>query len=267
MSISRSKSIILEERVDLDELESLLRYLALGFTFFSKFSVIANNSNAAIPKSEANTLKQKFDKTFSGKSKSYLRARIPILLIGIVQFSDSRAQGAPLSDRAAQFENLIKDVDSGTLSRNEFDTLIQTAQNGLNRPYYTSKLNQTLDPLSSFFDGQTPNSFSNALLDTVALLQSKKPNDTPVLREVGDTPERTITIVEGDGSPPQIRLIEDDIPPVDTVTPPKDTKEDSSKSVEPPQSPSLGIPLLYAGAGVMLGTLIGFIARKARRSS
>ena len=187
MAVQDVKIAVLSDNIDLDGLESLLQYLAIGFTANTEFRILKSSGRAAkVPKSEADQLKSQFIRMFGGKPKSYLRARIPLLVIGLAVFSDDRARGNSLRDRLSAFKGLIQNVDTENLSGEDLRHLRTLIRDGLNRPYYTQSLNNSLDPIAAFFDGQIPGSFSNAVQELTRLLESQSVREVP-----------TITVVEG----------------------------------------------------------------------
>jgi hypothetical protein len=270
MSLAQTQSVILRDAVDLDGLEALLTYMAIGFTFNSSFSVLTNNPRAAIPRSEADRLKAEFARFASRKSKSYLRVRIPLILIGLTQFGADRAAGVDLGTRLQTFKSLISDFDTRRIDPPTFAALKEIATRGLNRRYYTSKLNATLDPVSAFFDGQTPSSFSNALVEFTNELnaQASPPSSITLTPVPNREQDRDIRVLEGDGTTPTISVVEDPLPPVVTITAPEDNPPDTETPVSKMQSTSEskfkgGLKLV--GLGILAAITIGITARALKR--
>jgi len=270
MSLEQTQSAILREAVDLDGLESLLTYMAIGFTFNSSFNILKDNARAAIPKSEADRLKTEFARFASRKSKSYLRVRIPLILIGLTRFGVDLAAGLDLGTRLQMFKSLISDFDSKRTDAATLAALKEIAARGLNRRYYSSKLNATLDPVSSFFDGRTPGSFSNALVEfTNELSAQASPPPSITLTPVPNREQdREIRVLEGDGTAPTISVVEDPLPPVVTVTAPEDELPDTETPVSKMQStpePKFKGGLKVVGLGILAVITIGITARALRR--
>ena len=198
-----TKENIQARSVDLDELQALIQYLAVGLSFQSSFEILKHSNKSKISKAQATRLRSEFLALVGGKPKSYLRARLPLFMIGIVQYSTQAILNEPVVTRINTFKSLLNGFDNSTLSANVLQTLKTICSQGLSLPYYTSKLNSTLDPVSSFFSGQTPNSFSNSLTEFVGLLDQRLQADRsereqperPTVREV-EEPERTVTVVE-----------------------------------------------------------------------
>lgn len=200
-----TRSVIASNSVDLSEIEALLRFLALGFSFASSFQVIKSNTLSSIPKSEATRLRTEFSALFGGRAKRYLRKRLPLLLIGLVQFAVQKSNSVELTQRLTDFKDLIRKYDDADFSVTERSAILDMATH-LEKPYYSDFLNSTLDPLSSFFDGQTPKSFSNAVTEFVDSLGQ---------------PDVVVVLTPADPSTPNLRLLEDDKDPNLTVVLPE----------------------------------------------
>ena len=198
-----TKENIQTKSVDLDDLQALIQYLAVGLTFQNGFQILKHAVKSNITKAQATRLRNEFLSLVGGKPKSYLRARLPLFMIGIVQYGTQAVLNEPIINRINAFKSLLRRFDEGSLNTDTLETIKATCSQGLSLPYYTSKLNNTLDPVSSFFDGRTPNSFSNSLAEFARLidqrLQASTPNrdrDTQPTVRVVEEPERTVTVVE-----------------------------------------------------------------------
>lgn len=254
---------VLSDAVDLDGLEGLLRYLAIGFTPDTKFRILKTNDHTAeIPKSEADRLKSQFFRMFGGKPKSYLRSRIPILVLGIVMFSDGKARGQSLNDRLSAFAKLIQDVDSANLSNEDLVSLRRLVGEGLDRLYYTQYLNSALDPFASFFDGQTPRSFSNAVQECVRALDSQGIQKDPTISVVED-PKRNLRLL-GEDERVYTRL-DEPLPDVSIIDAPGSTAPPevtgSVKSANVKNIPNFA----YGAIGAFAGFTLGYFIRKASK--
>ena len=201
-----TKDNIDAESVDLDNLQALVTYLAAGFTFQNDFQILKFSDKSKLSKPQATRLRNEFTAIVRGKPKAYLRARLPIFVVGIVEYATEMLMGVSVATRVQTFKALLSGVDNGTLSVASFNLLRTMCTDSLAKPYYTRKLNSTLDPVSSFFDGRRPNSFSNALTECAELLASKS-------RAVQDRAEEskpttpTITIVDDESVGRVLRLL------------------------------------------------------------
>lgn len=223
-----TKDNIDADAVDLDSLQALVTYLAVGFTFQNDFKILKFSDRSKITKAQATSLRNQFNSIIQGKPKSYLRARLPIFVVGLVEYATEMLSGVPSAARVQTFKALLGGVDNSTLNVNSFNLLKSMCTQSLARPYYTRKLNSTLDPVSSFFDGQTPNSFSNSLTECAALLDSKVQAiqnreaevsvPTPTLTVVEDTSDenkdRVLTIIPptNDNVKPILNVVQGDTP-------------------------------------------------------
>ncbi len=259
-----TNSIISAEDVDLNEIDSLLRYLAIGFSLASGFQVVKSRRSSSIPKSEANALRDEFSTMFGGKQKQYLRKRIPLLLIGLIRFGVDKSEAVGFAKRISDFKSLIRKYDENSISPEE-RTILTEMSESLSRPYYSNTLNASLDPISGFFAGKAPGSFSNALSEFADTLEApsvlrvdddEEEDPRPVIRivEEEEDPERTIKIIE---SP------EEDVPAVREVLPEfeiledAELKEEDVKKTQPEPKGTKSSTLKYAaiGAGIV-GTVV-----------
>jgi hypothetical protein len=259
----------MRDAIDLDGLESLLRYLAIGFTLDIDFRILKGaGASAKIPLSEADRLKRLFGDQFYGKSKSYLRAHLPNLILGLAVFSKSRAEGVPLSVRLDALKRGIGDLDSGEITDVDLEALLFAARDGLGRPYY-SGLNDVLDPAAQFFGGQAPGSFTKSLQECVRILESmyaarQEPVILTVVEEPGANapPRREFRILEDDR---EYTRIDDDLPDLDIITPPPEGRrgEESAASTPTPTTRAAISPRIAYGALAAGGVIaIGYLLRK-----
>lgn len=264
--MNSTRTIIVNNDVNLSEIENLLRYLAIGFSLSSSFQVVKSRQASRIPKSEADRLRAEFSNLFNRKPKSYLRKRLPLLLIGLVKFGTDKSEAVGLDRRVQAFRDLVRKYDEEQFSPEERTTLL-TMADSLSKPYYARTLNASLDPLSSFFEGQKPNSYSNAVSEFISSL------DVPVVVRVEDDeePERTIRLVEEDEptdsvvrvveeekSPeihallPDFKILDDDVKVKD-----EDMKKEEPQVV-PAKKPQRDENLKYIFLGVgALATIVG----------
>ncbi len=220
-----TKENIQARSVDLDDLQALIQYLGVGLSFQSAFKILKHSNRSSISKAQATRLRNEFLILVEGKPKSYLRARLPLFMIGLVQYSTQATLSLPVLNRIDSFKSILNGFDSNTLSVDVLQTLKAICSQGLSLPYYTSKLNSTLDPVSSFFDGQTPNSFSNALAEFVSLLDR---------RIQADRPERD------QAEPPNIKVVEE--PKRELRLLPRDEAEEPTVTEVSP--PNTGTPTI-----------------------
>jgi len=231
-----TKENIQARSVDLDELQALIQYLAVGLSFQSSFKILKHSNRSSISKAQATRLRSEFLKLVGGKPKSYLRARLPLFMIGLVQYSTQAILNQPVVTRIDTFKSLLSGFDGNSLSPKVLQTLKATCSQGLSLPYYTGKLNSTLDPVSSFFSGQTPNSFSNSLTEFVSLLDQRLQADRPEMEQherppVREVEEPTVTVVEEPER--ELRLL------------PRDDAEDPTMTeVSPPSTDTPPIQIL-----------------------
>lgn len=286
-----TKENIQTKSVDLDDLQALIQYLAVGLTFQNGFQILKHAVKSNITKAQATRLRNEFLSLVGGKPKSYLRARLPLFMIGIVQYGTQAVLNEPIINRINAFKSLLRRFDEGSLNTDTLETIKATCSQGLSLPYYTSKLNNTLDPVSSFFDGRTPNSFSNSLAEFARLidqrLQASAPNrdrDTQPTVRVVEEPERTVTVVEEperelrllpeapeestdelppttqDGSLPNIELIDTYKEP--STQPASSILAANQKSAEEDAFLRKYKPWLIGGACVVALTSVVILARK-----
>lgn len=163
MSLAQTAPHILTRDVDLDGIESLLFFMNVGFSLNSKFKVLKADRRGDISKAAAERLKSTFSEIMRGLSKSQARALIPAFLIGLVVFSKETSAGVPIATRLQAFKTYIQKVKDNNLANDERESTLQILREGFSQSYYRDKLNPTLDSVSSLFNGQTPNSFTNAV--------------------------------------------------------------------------------------------------------
>ena len=269
MSLSLIKSEILQDSIDLEGIEALLTYLSLGFSFNSSFPVIKRQPRTSIPKTEADAVKLHFSRIIRGKQKSYLRARIPLILIGLIGFGLERARGESLETRVQNFKALWTQFDESSLDGSQLRLLQDIAAQGLKRRYYTSKLNPTLDSVSSFFAGVTPNSYSNAVEEFIGLTRAMEipeappsPTEPPaeppkaVLTPVEDAPPRPRVLNER--TEPTLTVVPSPTPEIELVEPLDDTKTKSTneEDKDSAMSNTLKFTLMGGAAALLFGYFI-----------
>jgi hypothetical protein len=245
-----TKENIQARSVDLDELQALIQYLAVGLSFQSSFELLKHSNRSKISKAQATRLRSEFLTLVGGKPKTYLRARLPLFMIGLVQYSTQAILNQPVVTRIDTFKSLLSGFDSNSLSSNVLQTLKAACSQGLSLPYYTSKLNSTLDPVSSFFNGQTPNSFSNSLAEFVSLLDQRLQADRPE-RDQAEPP--SIKVVEEPER--EIRLLprdEAEEPSVTEVLPPN-TDTPTIQIVDTHREPKAPLPPKPSSSNVASG--------------
>ena len=262
--MNSTQPIIVSNDVDLSEIENLLRYLAIGFSLSSSFQVVKSRQASRIPKSEADRLRAEFSSLFNRKPKAYLRKRLPLLLIGLVKFGTDKSEAIGLDQRTLSFRDLIRKYDENQFTPEERSSVL-TMADSLSRPYYANTLNTALDPLSAFFEGRKPRSYSNAVAEFVSTL------DVPtVIRvEEEEKPERTIRLIEDDDPERVIRVVDDEkSPEVHAVLPTFEiledieTKDEDMKKEEPKVVPAKkpqrdeNLKYIFLGVGA-LATIIG----------
>lgn len=260
---------VMRDAIDLDGLESLLRYFAIGFTLDSDFRILKGaGASAKIPLSEASRLKQLFGDQFYEKPKSYLRAHLPNLILGLAVFSKSRAEGVPLRVRLNAFKSGIEALDSGEITDADLEDLLTATRDGLSRPYYND-INDILDPAAQFFGGQAPGSFTKSLQECVRILESMLADrQEPVILTVVEEPDadapprREFRILEDDRV---YTRVDGDLPNIDIVTPPpeREREEESAASTPTPTTRAAISPHIVYGALAAAGVIaIGYIFRK-----
>ena len=241
------RAVIVRNDVDLSEIEGLLRYLAIGFTFASSFQVVKSQQGSRIPIAEADRLRNEFSAMFNGQPKTYLRKRIPLLLIGLVQFGVGRSEGLSLDQRIQGFKDLISKYDTQGFSIAEQAQILEMAD-ALSKPYYATQLNTSLDPISSFFEGVKPNSYSNAVSEFKDSMQ--RPSVVRLEDDEEEEPERTIRIVEGDEetTPPKIEVVLPEVEIIESGDQAEEVKKEPTVSPKPiPAKSNKG---LFIGLGV-----------------
>tara|TARA_Y100000034_G_C6862369_1_gene392642 strand:+ start:489 stop:1295 length:807 start_codon:yes stop_codon:yes gene_type:complete len=162
-NLKLTRDIISTDRVNLEELDAFLTYLFVGFTLKSKFKLINGGSGTALSLKDAQKLKTQLQSAMYRKGKPFLRKMLSGFLIGLVQFSDQKGRGIPTAENVKNLKAFQDKLVQGNFTQSELDVLIEIADKGLSRTYYTTFLNNKLDPASSFFAGQTPNSFTHSL--------------------------------------------------------------------------------------------------------
>ena len=205
MILESTKSVLFNKEVVLEELELLLRDMLLGYSESAQYVLL--QGKPPLQRSDADLLKRILLNKVSGKSLAYIRARIPLFLLAIVDYSN---KNLPIETRAIQFQTLISalEEDGESLELYESQALHYAINEGLNNPYYTRYLNSALDPFSPFFEGQPQNSFSDTLREVSELVDDKtsrlsvveeSPKEEPEreLRLIEDKPRPTLTVVEG----------------------------------------------------------------------
>lgn len=265
--MNSTQTIIVSNDVDLSEIENLLRYLAIGFSLSSSFQVVKSRQASRIPKSEADRLRAEFSSLFNRKPKAYLRKRLPLLLIGLVKFGTDKSEAVGLDQRILAFRDLIRKYDENQFTPEERSSVL-TMANSLSTPYYANTLNRSLDPLSSFFEGQKPRSYSNAVAEFISTL------DVPTVirveeEEEEEKPERTIRLIEDDDPERVVRVVEDEkspevhaLLPEFTILEDIETKDEDMKKEEPKVVPAKkpqrdeNLKFIFLGVGA-LATIIG----------
>lgn len=164
-------STIQDRNVDLDEFEAVLTFVLIGFSFNSNFEILkpATVQNA-ISRTEAQNLSKIVMAYIKGKPKSFLRVRLPLVLISLVGFSIKKAKGSTLAERTQTFTQILKSFESN--NQEELSTILSCLK-ALNQAYYTNTLNSKLDPFANIFQGRVPQSFSNLLSEATTLCESK----------------------------------------------------------------------------------------------
>ena len=205
MVLKSTKDVLFNKEVILEELELLLRHMLLGNPQSAQYTIL--QGKPPLLRSDVDLLKRILLNKVSGKSLAYIRARIPLFLLAIVDYSN---KGLPIETRAIQFQTLISalDEEKGSLDLDESRALYHVINEGLNNPYYTGYLNSALDPFSPFFEGQPQNSFSDTIREVSELINDKskrlsvveeplKEEPERVFRLIEDKPHPTLTVVEG----------------------------------------------------------------------
>lgn len=249
------RAVIVRNDVDLSEIESLLRYLAIGFSLASSFQVVKSQQGSRISKSEADRLRSEFSVMFNGRPKSYLRRRIPLLLIGLTQFGVGKAQGLALNQRVQGFKDLVRKYDAQEFPIGEQRQILEMAE-ALSKPYYATQLNASLDPISSFFEGIKPNSYSNAVSEFKSSIEI--PTVVRLEDDEEDEPERTIRIVEGDEVEkeprPEIKVLQPEFEIIESG--------DQKEEPKPPKTETKTRPAsTRSNKGVLIG--VGVVATLA----
>ena len=252
-----TRRAITRNDVNLSEIEGLLRYLAIGFSFASSFQIVKSNSSASITKSEASRLRSEYSEMFKGRTKLFLRRCLPLLLIGIVEFAVQKADGVGLTQRLSDFKGLIRKYYDRDFTVDERTAILEMA-NSLRAPYYADTLNASLDPVKSFFDGKAPNSFSNAVSEFIESL------DQPavIVLDPADS---------GGKKPPNIRLLEEGEDDLEAVlpdfeivsggdTPPKDEDEPTPPKIVDPADKTTGQNSKFKWSLPVTAAVIGSIA-------
>lgn len=192
-------STLQDRNVDLDEFEAVLTFVLIGFSFNSNFEILkpATIQNA-ISRTEAQNLSKIVMAYIKGKPKSFLRIRLPLVLISLVGFSIKKAEGSTLAERTQTFTQILKSFESN--NQEELSTILSCLK-ALNQPYYTNTLNSKLDPFANIFQGRVPQSFSNLLGEATTLCESKLQPSTqgslpqpPSLSKEPSTPSKPSTL-------------------------------------------------------------------------
>lgn len=242
MNLEDTKNVITERYLDLESVEALLRYIILGVSLSPTFNILSGRlPNSEISKDEAVLIKKEFLQKFEGKPKSYLRVRIPLILVGLVNFSVERNQNKSLDERIANFGKILEIPF-------ELVPFLKSTVPELSQDFYTSKLDTMLDPISNFFDGVRPKSFTNALQELSEMLSA---SDITVVED-----DRKFRIIEdSEDKKPKLEIVVDPVPFVEFINHPKDTEIKRS-----PNSRSYN--LVYAAIGLAAGTVVSFTLRK-----
>jgi hypothetical protein len=228
MNLSQTTPHILTRDVDLDGVESLLFFMNLGFSLSSKFKVLKADRRGDISKAAAEQLKSTFSELMRGLSKSQARALIPAFLIGLVVFSKETSTGVPIATRLQAFKTYIQRVKENTLADDERGATLQILHEGFSQSYYKDKLNPTLDSVSSVFNGQTPNSFTNAVNELTA-----KITPDPITPPAPKRP--TLTIAQS--APPALTVVETETPTFEIVPPKSKIRSAPETEDEVPENP------------------------------
>lgn len=173
---STIRQIIATKNVDLAELTACANFMFIGFSLQSSFMIIKNTPRSKVSQSNAQLLKAEVQKFAQNKTKDFIRARIPGLLIGLIDFSCNLTENVSSATSLSQFKQFLNQLNSFQLDHTQTETLLTlcSSETGLGQSYYTSYLNRQLDNVASFFNGEVPNSFSNALREFSALLNNRK---------------------------------------------------------------------------------------------
>lgn len=196
--MSELQTVIKSRNVDLDQLESFITYLASGVSLFNNsFTIIKSApSQASIPLSEAQKLRVEFSKLIGGKPKSFIRTRLPIYFVALVDFANKRGQGVSLTTNIKKFVAMARSIDASSATSDTIRGLLNCLE-ALNQTYYLTPLNRKLDRLNYFFRGEAPNSFTKMLAEatelTASKLQSLLPTTSPP--SLGPPPTKVLTLV------------------------------------------------------------------------
>ena len=261
-TLQLTQKYILNEGVDLKSLQELLQYLAVGLSFQSSFQILKGFKKSQITKAQATRLRGEFSTLIKGKPKTYLRSRLPLFFIGLVQYSTQALLDIPVASRISTFKDLLKSFDERYISIEALQTLRAMCVLGLNRTYYKN-LNDMLDPVSPFFNGQTPKSFSHAVEEFLRLIDDILQTDRPKLVVVED-PDRQLRLLPDTNDPDrQLRLLPDtNGPDIDVVSAP-DSGVPSIKIIDTQREPvdmsRTKVPkkAVEGAMGVYRGLLIG----------
>ena len=250
MILDSTRDAVLNRRVDLQGLSSLLNYATLGISSAKEFSIL--KGAPPLPKPEVDAFRETLFSILAGKPKDYIRPRIPLLLIGLVDFEERRLRGEPLEKRLLQLKNYVKAVDSQLLSAKEVESLHTTLSEGFAKPHYSEYLDSKVDPFAPFFEGKAPGSFTKAVEEATQLIAKNAGPEILVVEEPG----RDLRVIE-DKDPPTLTVVEDPIPNVTIVDRTDDRTVVKSASRKGTHN------LVYAAAGLALGLGLGYIARAA----
>ena len=168
-------SAITNRNVDITQLDALFTFMYIGITFQTSFQLLKGVSRSTIKQSEANILKAQILNFGKNRQKAFVRARLPGILIGVIEYSVNKANQVSESDAQSIFEAYLQKLNTIDFEDAQCTALLNLCSaKGLGQVYYTQVLNAKLDSVAVFFSGVTPNSFSNALREFSALLNKRK---------------------------------------------------------------------------------------------
>jgi len=248
MILESTKAAILNSRVDIQGLSSLLNYATLGVSSAKEFSILKDVP--PLPRPEFDAYRETLFAILAGRPKTYIRPRIPLFLIGLIDFEERRLKGEPLEKRLQRLKIYVKAIDNQLLSAQEIRSLQVILSEGLAKPYYSEYLNSKIDPYAPFFGGDAPGSFTRAVKEAAQLIAAGASPEISVVEEPG----RDLQVIE-DTEPPIFTVVEDPTPSVTII----DHSDDPTVVTSANNKGTHNV--VYATAGLVLGLGLGYIAR------
>jgi len=175
MQWTEIERILVAKQVDLSEIKSAMVYVASGFTLSSGFKVVKKSGVASLTKKKVDAIRTVVNSRIGG-SKKKLRLCIPMLISLLV--------GYAIGDSKEAIGQYISEMLGNRLNSTDLAATLKILNGIMKDSFYTSYMNRELDPFVEFFGGSKPNSFSKAVVELVAYI------NTPALQEPSAPPVR-----------------------------------------------------------------------------